>query len=392
MIAITEIEFLSLETKFYIIPKFSKYLINKYGVVFNNNTKKLEPYNKKYDLVNDNGDVETKEVERLLCDTFYGPSNIPWINEFPETIDSSKIKLHVDPTDIKILNENMIEISGMSFKRVKSLNYFISNNGICYNSETNCFIKASIVKGYYRCQTIGKLLKMSYLVHRIVYQIWTDTILPDDIEIDHVNGYKWDNYIGNLEPVSSLENIYRASLKKFLKPNQTSVEFIHLISDEISKGVPYKQIHEKYGISVPSIKQIASKSSYAKCTTDYDFVHSRKRLTTEEAKKVRELMNKEYTDCQISSILNIDVEIIEKFRKYKIQRKIRKGANQIHGNCKLTSKEVVQIWKLLNETSLSHTYIGKIYNVDRKVIDSINNKENITYNKILIANGLISEA
>lgn len=99
-------------------------------------------------------------------------------------------------------------------------------------------------------------------------------------------------------------------------------------------------------------------------------------------------IGKEYTDSQISNILNID--IIEKFRKYKIKRNIRKGANSIHGNCKLTSKEVIQIWKLINETFLSESYIGELYNIDRKVVNNIKNNKIFAYNKILIANGLIS--
>ena len=378
-------------TKFYNIPRFPNYMINKFGKIYDKNTENLIPGSKKVSLMNVYGNYATMDIERLMCDTFYGISNITFINDMPGYFDSSKIRLDIHLDEVIKMPNGDFSIQGEDFRRVYDSIYLISKRGVCYNLKDNRFIKANIKKGYYEFPTIGRACNISYRVHRIVYQIWNNCCLPNDVEIDHLNGFKWDNFLENLEPVDSLENIYRSTLLKYLTDGKTVKALIDQVSTLICDGIQYSEIAMITGIPESTIKQIATKQSYSKYTTKYDFFHSKGHITEKEAFDMIDLFNKNYKVGQVAKIVGLPEEKVRSFRDGHTMSKLHNLINpSLDGRCSLTEKEVIQIKKLIDNTSLSESFIGDLYGVNRKVINGIKHNQIKSYANILKANGLIS--
>ena len=74
-------------------------------------------------------------------------------------------------------------------------NYFISNQGRCYNTKTKNFVGYKQNKGY-RQVCLGS--KDKYLMHRLVMEHFGPPKPDGDYEIDHINHIRDDNRIENL--------------------------------------------------------------------------------------------------------------------------------------------------------------------------------------------------
>lgn len=107
--------------------------------------------------------------------------------------------------------ENAIQIKGMK--------YFITKDGVVYNSR-GYRIKQQVSHNGYLRVSLHKHKK--YLVHRLVAQTFIPN--PNNLpQVHHINENKKDNRIENLEWVTCLENlnyskvIEKASVSKFTK-------------------------------------------------------------------------------------------------------------------------------------------------------------------------------
>ncbi len=51
---------------------------------------------------------------------------------------------------------------------------------------------------------------VTLLLHRIVWMYYHQKLIPDNLCINHIDGNKWNNHIGNLETISIKENVIHA--------------------------------------------------------------------------------------------------------------------------------------------------------------------------------------
>ena len=81
-----------------------------------------------------------------------------------------------------------------------------------------------------------------YLVHRIIWMMCNNKILPDNIQLDHINGIRDDNRVENLREVSNAVN-HRNS--KMYNTNTTGYVGVDKLKDRFVARIKhnYKKLH-----------------------------------------------------------------------------------------------------------------------------------------------------
>lgn len=117
-------------------------------------------------------------------------------------------------------------------------------------------------KDGYKVVNFWKAKKAFHIgVHRIIWESFNKKKIPDNHEVNHINGIRDDNRPENLETMTHLDNIKYS--KEVLKANYVSYgnrKLTHSQVDEIRNlrqhGMTLRAIANKYGVSRPSIGNI----------------------------------------------------------------------------------------------------------------------------------------
>jgi hypothetical protein len=113
--------------------------------------------------------------------------------------------------------------------------YTISNLGNIKNKKGKLLVKSSTVRGYLQI-TLNNKKPKTYLVHRLLMAAFYG---PSNLQVDHINGIRFDNRIENLEYVTGEENINRYLLKT--KASNIS---------GVVSGVTYEKEKNKWAVKV----------------------------------------------------------------------------------------------------------------------------------------------
>lgn len=101
--------------------------------------------------------------------------------------------------------------------------YQVSHTGFVRNKESG--LKLSIQKGNYCRVKIGK---NTYLVHRLVALAFIPVENPDELQVNHKNGDKYDNHLDNLEWTTAKENVKHCIDNKLSKGRGVPVKCLSL--------------------------------------------------------------------------------------------------------------------------------------------------------------------
>jgi hypothetical protein len=107
-------------------------------------------------------------------------------------------------------------------------NYEVSSNGRVRNKKRGNILKPTLAKGYPRVKLSDKNKCKPITVHRLVADAFYDGN-HEGLQVNHINGDKTDNFIGNLEWVTGSENIlhaYKTGLKTPPCPNPKRVRIV----------------------------------------------------------------------------------------------------------------------------------------------------------------------
>lgn len=98
-------------------------------------------------------------------------------------------------------------------------NYEVSSNGNVRNATTGKILNQEITyRGYARVGLSGK----HYYVHRLVADAFYDGY-NENFDINHIDGNKLNNFIGNLERCTRSENIQHAFKTGLKKPSRLKI-------------------------------------------------------------------------------------------------------------------------------------------------------------------------
>ena len=202
----------------------TQYLISDVGEIKNINTNKIlqGTIRNGYQMVKLTVNKIKKDylVHRLVALTFLdNPLNLPQVNHK----DKNKLNNSVDNLEWVSVQDNMIHrsknlctprkeikqeniILDEHWCQYKNSNYWISDEGKCYNLQTKHLLSPIKSGNYYKyCFSInGK--KSSALIHKLVYSLFRDDY-DEQKQINHIDGNKQNNVLDNLELITGQQNV-----------------------------------------------------------------------------------------------------------------------------------------------------------------------------------------
>lgn len=92
--------------------------------------------------------------------------------------------------------------------------YAVTSCGRVWSYRSNRFLKPKkLPKGYLRVNLSKNGVVKDFLIHRLVAEAYIPN--PENLEtVDHIDGNKEHNYIGNLQWMTHTDNIKKGSCKK----------------------------------------------------------------------------------------------------------------------------------------------------------------------------------
>ena len=197
------------------------------------------------------------------------------------------------------------------------------------------------INNKYYLPTVHKLVAEAFI--EIPQHYIDDGYDITKLEVNHKNGHKYDNYAGNLEWVLPVENIRHA----------------------IRMGLVGKHT----GIKNP--KDPKSELKFNTKVRKY----SHNRISNDDIHKICRMIEKNYSDLEISNSMKVSISLITDIREKKSWTNISSNYNIQKSNIRkgyLTEDEVREICKLI-ENKFSDKYIARKFNVEKHRIYKIRN-------------------
>ncbi len=215
----------------YIDNKETNYYVYEDGKIYNKKTKHFlngSVFNNGYRFVSLSIDNKSKNylVHRIVAQAFIpNPNSLPIVNH----IDGNKLNNHKENLEWVTNRQNTqhayknglvskkkngwnkIILSekelNKNWKVYKNTSYYISRNGEVYNNKTKVLLhNISRSDGYYNvCICVNGKVKHK-LVHCLVAAAWFDYNEETDLVVNHIDGNKKNNSLGNLEIIDKKQN------------------------------------------------------------------------------------------------------------------------------------------------------------------------------------------
>ena len=160
--------------------------------------------------------------------------------------------------------------------------YFVTDSGQVYSEKANKFLAYQKDKdGYAKVQMIstdGK--RHRYSVHRLILENFNSIENMEHLQVNHIDGDKFNNALNNLEWCTCLKNIHHA-VRHDLRAKQyggynpmskvTEKEVKEIISLLLTKRYTSKEIGDMYGLNDDYANSIRRKEAWTYLTKDIDF-------------------------------------------------------------------------------------------------------------------------
>jgi hypothetical protein len=146
--------------------------------------------------------------------------------------------------------------------------YIITENGNVISLISGKKLKPHYVGGYLRISLVTNTGRKAFLVHRLVASVYLpQSVLLD--EVNHINGIKDDNRLGNLEWSNRRKNTDHALINNLYKsgeklPQSKLTRFDVETINNLLKSKTQKEVSAIMGVSRSTINRVALKKSWSK--------------------------------------------------------------------------------------------------------------------------------
>lgn len=156
-------------------------------------------------------------------------------------------------------------------------NYAVTKNGLVWSMYSNKFLSNKKLLGEYKAVTLcNNGIREEHLVHRLIAEAFIPN--PENKPcVNHKDGDKMNNAVGNLEWVTHKENTLHA-METGLRRQEVINEYrtipeklVHLICKMLDEGARNKDICETTGVNQTSVSSIKSGILYKDISCEYDF-------------------------------------------------------------------------------------------------------------------------
>lgn len=197
--------------------------------------------------------------------------------------------------------------------------YAVSNYGNVINKLTGKYLSMQLTEdGYLRIPlaTIGDGPAKAFLVHRLVMMTHCPIPHPEMFEVNHINGIKIFNYVGNLEWCTGAENIAHAFRTGLMDDRYVLLtkDQVRFICECLSKGMTVREIIPLVGDTVckdlgRNIRAIRERKAWKHISRDYTFSirNDRDMFTDDEVHYICKQLENGYGYRDILLGLGIDV-------------------------------------------------------------------------------------
>ncbi len=158
------------------------------------------------------------------------------------------------------------------WKRFEDSKYFISNFGKIKNENTGRILKQCFSNDGYLivCLYIRKKQK-TFCVHKLVAEAFIGKCLGGK-EVNHIDGTKINNYIGNLEYITHKENIRHAHKMGLLHNNKgegngnskfSDKDIVRIRKIYKESKIPQRKLAKRYGVCRQTISYIVANKTWS---------------------------------------------------------------------------------------------------------------------------------
>ena len=210
------------------IKDYENYYIDIDGNVFNIITNKylqgsIGEHGYRYYRLIKNGKKKMFYAHRLVAETYLdNPNKLPVVNHK----DGNKLNNNINNLEWVTYSENTQHWrDNFNIKHSKTLyyiedlpeeqwkefgKYLVSSKGRVRNSIRNNLLRPSIICGYYKVRLSENGMVQDWMIHKLVYILFTGDNDLNGYVIDHIDGNKLNNDINNLRKISQSENVNAA--------------------------------------------------------------------------------------------------------------------------------------------------------------------------------------
>lgn len=250
----------------------TNYLIDDNGEIYNQKTKKQlkksiksQYYSVKLTI---SGKKKDYLIHRLVAETFLiNPKHLPQVHHK----DNNSLNNKVSNLEWVSVAENMSHKKDIKKERQKQYpitediknspdwaqfegtSYYFCKDGRGANLKTGKYLNPTChTNGYLRFGLFINGERKWFSAHKLIYQVFhPDQIIPDDMQINHIDGNKYNNALANLECISRQDNMLHSYY--VLKQNTIQVKQYDIKNNFIKSYLSLSQAAEETGFLVSGI-------------------------------------------------------------------------------------------------------------------------------------------